>query len=179
MRFGNLHIISEEELQRLHKVFRPANLDEKKVLEGQIDDLHQQLESLQADYERAIEAGDRAVDRADRSARIRKAVLHERGEMLEKIHLLEQQVRDLTDAVQHPPESDDDKKDGKNVAQSLVDRAQAKIGFNDDLTSSAVQSYIERELRLRGDDSADQILAEVLAGGMDTEDDLEPEETTT
>lgn len=179
MRFGDLHIISEAELQRLYKVFRPANLDEKRQLEGQIDEMHHQLESLQRDYDAAVEAGDVAVDRSARDRRVRRAVLLERRDMVEKIELLEEQVRNLTDAVQHPPDEDKPKTE-KNVLQSLLDQAQSKIGFSDDLTTGAVQTYIERQLRLRGDDSAESILAEVLAGGIDADDDLgEPSEEIT
>lgn len=170
MRVGNFHVISEEELQRLYRVFRPADLDEKAQLEGQITELQEQVASLEGDYDRAITAGDKAVDRADRSMRIRKAALLERKGHLEQIELLQQQIRDLTDAVQHPPEPEE-KKQGESVVQSLLDQAQTRIGFADDLTTTAVQGYIERQLRLRGEESADSILAEVLAGGMTDEDE--------
>lgn len=174
MRVGNLHIITDAELQRLYKVFRPADLDEKRQLEGQIDDLHQQLEGLQRDYEAAIEAGDRAVDRSARANRIRRAVLLERKDLLDKIEVLEQQVKDLTDAVQQPPKTEEEKQDTPASVQTILDKAQKQIGFSDDLTSTAVQSYIEREIRLRGEGSAEQILADVLAGGA-TDDEEETE----
>jgi hypothetical protein len=170
VRIGDLHIISDTELKRLYKVFRPANLEEKAVLEGQIADLHLQLENLQRDYDAAIEAGDRAADRAERAIKIRKAVLAERNAQIEQIRLLEQQIKDLTDAVQNPPEKDEPK-DPKDQTQTILDEAQKRIGFTDDLTSSVVMSYIQREIRLRGDDAAESILAEVLAGGIIEEDE--------
>lgn len=170
MRIGNLHIISEAELQRLYRVFRPANLDEKKQLEGRIDDLLASQEALQADYDAAIEAGDRAADRADRSRKITRAALTERRELLEKIELLEQQVKDQKEAIEHPPE-DKPKEEQPDSTQKILDEAQKRIGFNDDLTSSAVMSYIQREIRLRGEDAAETILAEVLAGGIVDEEE--------
>ena len=57
-----------------------------------------------------------------------------------------------------------------NSVQGVMDRVIGEIPQIDDAAQSAVRSYVEREMRTRGSSDAEEILAEVVAGGFMDDD---------
>lgn len=70
-----------------------------------------------------------------------------------------------------PPKDEDEARTKIAPAQRLLDQAEEQIGFADDQSRQTVRTYIERQLRLRGSEAADEILLEVLAGDSSHDDD--------
>ena len=57
-----------------------------------------------------------------------------------------------------------------NSVQGVMDRVSGEIPQIDDAARSAVRLYVEREMRTRGSSDAEEILAEVVAGGFMDDD---------